>query len=59
MFTSEAGVVRAVWLRTPWSDSGRWTGALFSEKATKGDRNVWKVSGKGGLLELLSSVTSQ
>lgn len=54
-FTSELGVVRAVWLRTPWSDSGRWTGSVFSEKATKKDRNVWKVSGKGGLLELLSS----
>lgn len=55
-FTSELGVIRAVWLRTPWSDSGRWTGSVFSERATRKDRNVWKVSGKDGLLDLLSTL---
>lgn len=56
-FSSELGVIRAVWLRTPWSDSGRWAGSVFSDKVTKQDRNVWKVSGKGGLLELLSTLS--
>jgi hypothetical protein len=57
-FTSPLGVVRVVWLRTPWSDEGRWTGSLFSDKAAGKDRNVWKVSGSGGLLDLLGSLTS-
>lgn len=57
-FTHDIGIIRVVWLRTPWSDSGRWTGSVFSEKATKKDRDVWKVTGKDGLLELLSSVSS-
>ncbi|MGN6606005.1 MAG: hypothetical protein ACTHMS_03200 [Jatrophihabitans sp.] len=58
VFTHDVGIIWAVWLRTPWSDSGRWTGSVFSERATKNDRNVWAVSGKNGILELLSSVSS-
>ncbi len=54
-FTSPLGIIRVVWLRTPWSLEGRWTGSIFSDQAAKKDRNVWKVTGQGGLLELLSS----
>lgn len=59
VFTRDIGIIRVVWLRTPWSDSGRWTGSVFSEKAAKQDHSVSTVSGKGGLLELLSSVASK
>ena len=52
-FTGALGTIRIVWLRTPWSDTGRYAGAIFSEKATHKDRNVWKVTGTDGLLELL------
>jgi hypothetical protein len=55
-FTSHHGIVRVVWLRTPWSDTGRFAGALFSDPAAKKDRNVWKVSGHDGLLALLAGV---
>jgi len=55
IFTSELGSLRAVWLRTPWSLSGRWAGSIFSDRRTGQDRNVWKVTGTGGVLELLSS----
>lgn len=53
LFTGSLGQVRVVWIRTPWSVSGRYAGALFSDPKTKSERNVWKVSGAGGLLELL------
>ena len=53
-FTNELGTIRAIWLRTPWSDTGRWAGAIFSNARDKTDRNVWKISGTGGLLELLA-----
>lgn len=53
LFTGDRGQVRVVWIRTPWSLSGRYAGALFSDAAEKKDRNVWKVTGSGGLLELL------
>lgn len=52
-FTGPLGQVRVVWIRTPWSLSGRFAGALFSDPKTKADRNVWKVTGTGGLIELL------
>jgi hypothetical protein len=52
VFRSELGEIRAVWLKTPWSDS-LWTGAIFSDKKKHEDRNVWKVSAQGGLLDLL------
>ncbi len=58
-FTSELGEIRVVWLRTPWSDSGRYAGALYSERATRKDRNVWKVTQRDGLLELLGSLASE
>ena len=58
VFTSELGIVRVVWLRTPWSDSGRYSGALFSEAKTNQDRNIWNVEGsKNSLLGLLASKT--
>jgi hypothetical protein len=57
LFTSDLGQVRAVWLRTPWSDAGRWTGSIFSEKATHTERNVWKVTTDNGLLALLASIS--
>ena len=43
-----------MWLRTPWSE-GRYAGAIFSEKATHKERNVWKVGTKDGLIELLKN----
>jgi hypothetical protein len=27
-FTNEHGVVRVVWLRTPWTDAGRFAGSI-------------------------------
>lgn len=53
-FAGPRGEIRVVWLRTPWSDSGRFAGAVFSDATTKKDRNAWSVSGKRGLLEFLA-----
>ena len=57
-FSSDLGEIRVVWLRTPWSDSGRFAGAIYSERATRTERNVWKISKTGGLLELLGSLAT-
>lgn len=54
-FTGIPGVVRVVWLRTPWTDSGRFAGAVFSDRVRQVDRNVWSLRGKSGLIEMLSS----
>lgn len=54
-FTGTPGVVRVVWLRTPWTDSGRFAGAVLSERVRQVDRNVWTLRGKSGLIEMLSS----
>jgi len=53
LFTGERGQVRVIWVRTPWSDSGRYAGAIFYDAREGKERNVWKVSGAGGLLEVL------
>lgn len=53
LFTSENGIVRVVWIRTPWTSEGRYAGAIYSDRQTRHDRNVWKLSGAGGLIELL------
>lgn len=56
-FTGELGIVRVVWLRTPWSSS-RFTGGLYSEKATKKDRNLWSITARGGVLEALAAASN-
>lgn len=43
-FTSDSGVVRVVWLRTPWTDSGRFAGAIFSDPTARSDNT----SGRSG-----------
>lgn len=53
-FSSDVGIVRVVWLRTPWKDSGRFAGAIFSERSTRKDHNVWSLRGKKGLVPLLT-----
>jgi hypothetical protein len=53
LFTSDRGQVRVVWIRTPWSDSGRYAGAIFYDASQKQERNVWKVTGTDGLLDVL------
>lgn len=55
LFSNDAGVVRAVWIRTPWTSEGRFAGSVFSNKRDRSDRNVWKLSGVGGLINLLSA----
>jgi hypothetical protein len=54
LFESERGQVRAIWVRTPWSDSGRYAGAIFYDAQAGKERNLWKVTGAGGLLDLLA-----
>ena len=54
IFTSHLGVVRVVWLRTPWSE-GRFAGAIFSERLSHKERNMWSVSGNNSLIALLDS----
>src|SRR5687767_10157321 len=49
-FTNEVGIVRVVWLRTPWKDSGKFAGAIFSERAARSDHNVWSLRGNRGLV---------
>jgi hypothetical protein len=58
LFTSEIGIVRTVWIRTPWSSEGRWAGAVFSDRRARADKNVWTLAGKNSLLELLASASS-
>ena len=55
VFIGDRGVIRVVWLRTPWSDDGRYAGAILSDKRSGTDRNVWKVSGSDGLIALLQA----
>jgi hypothetical protein len=52
-FTGDRGVIRVVWMRTPWSDTGRYSGASFSDRSTHTDRNIWSVDGRNSLLALL------
>jgi hypothetical protein len=46
-FTSDLGVIRCVWVRTPWSSGGRYAGAIFSSVKEKKDINLWKVGDRG------------
>jgi hypothetical protein len=55
LFTGDAGVIRCVWIRTPWSSDGRWAGAVFSDARTRTDHNLWTLAARRGLLELLRS----
>lgn len=52
-FTGIPGVVRVVWLRTPWTDTGRFAGAVFSDRMRRTDRNVWSLRGNNGLIPML------
>lgn len=54
-FTGIPGVVRVVWLRTPWTDSGRFAGAVFSDRERRIDRNVWSLRGVNGLIPMLEA----
>ena len=56
-FKSKIGEIRVVWIRTPWTSSGRYGGAIFSDFKNKRDLNLWKVSGddKSSLLWTLKS----
>ena len=54
-FTGLAGLVKVVWLRTPWKDSGRFAGAIFSDRMTRTDRNLWTLRGKNSLIARLQA----
>ena len=51
-FTKAGRTVTCHWVKTPWSDA-RWAGAVVS--GPDGPRQVWKVSGDGGVLAVLKS----
>ena len=46
LFRNPRAEIRCVWIRTPWSDSGRYAGAIFSDRQDKIEWNLWKVEGK-------------
>ena len=51
LFTSDIGQIRAVWLVTEWTPTGRFGGAVFSDRREHKDRNVWSLQGERNSLE--------
>ena len=51
------GDVRAVWIVTPWSEGGRYAGAVFSDERDGKTLNVWRIEGDkpNSLLHTLQS----
>jgi len=54
-FSGIPGIVSVVWIRTPWKESGRFAGAVFSDRIEQRDRNLWSIRGKNSLIERLLS----
>lgn len=50
-FARDAFTLTCFWSATPWSDA-RWDGGVLT--APDGARQVWRVSGEGGVLAILS-----
>jgi hypothetical protein len=51
LFSSDVGQVRAVWVVTEWTSTGRFAGAVFSDRRQSKDRNAWSLRGARNSLE--------
>ncbi|HEX6239168.1 MAG TPA: hypothetical protein VFZ68_18360 [Acidimicrobiales bacterium] len=51
LFASEVGEIRALWLATEWTPSGRFSGAVFFDRREGRERNAWSLGGARNSLE--------
>jgi hypothetical protein len=58
-FTCDRGILWVLWVKTPWRDDSRFGGAIFSDRIEKKDVNVWGISNRHGVLEVLGEYADQ
>ncbi len=56
-FTNDIGTARVVWLRTPWKDTGKFAGAIFSERSRDPITTSGHFVATAGLVPLLNGGT--